>query len=81
MDDTNTLCANMTSNDSWTATLARWSSDSEDLPLPIPLNVQTELGLTENSIITAAFVNGKLAISEIGTKISLRDIETKVKDC
>ena len=81
MLDTNELQVDKAPNDSWTATLARWSTDSEDLALPIPLDVQTELGLTENSIITAAFVDGRLVISQIDIKISLRDTETKVKDC
>jgi hypothetical protein len=81
MVDSNALKADKASNDSWTATLQRWSGESEDLALPIPLDVQIELGLTENSIITAAFVDGQLVISEIDTKISLRDIETPAKDC
>ena len=81
MIDSNMLQADKASNDSWTATLARWSGESDDLALPIPLNIQTELGLTENSIITAAFIEGQLVISEINTKISLRDIETPAKDC
>ena len=76
MVDSNELQVNKVSKDSWTATLQRWSRESEDLALPIPLDVQIELGLTENSIITAAFVDGQLVISEIDTKISLRDIET-----
>ena len=76
MVDSNALQVDKPSNDSWTATLESWSSESEDLALPIPLNIQTELGLTENSIITAAFIEGQLVISKIDTKISLRDIET-----
>jgi hypothetical protein len=81
MADSNALQADKASNDSWTATLERWSGESEDLALPIPLDVQRELGLTEDSIITAAFIEGQLVISERDTKISLRAIETQAKDC
>ena len=80
MIDPNAPQVGNASNSAWTATLQRWSGESEDLALPIPLNVQLEMGLTEKSIITAAFVDGQLAISEIGTKISFSDIETKAKD-
>ena len=69
------------SNDSWAATLQRWSGESEDLALPIPLDVQIKLGLTENSIITASFIEDQLVMSEVDNKISLRDVETQAKDC
>ena len=65
--------ANEASTESWTATLQRWSVESEDLALPIPLDIQQNLGLNENSIITVAFVEGQLVISEVSTKESLHD--------
>ena len=80
MIDPNAPQVDNASDNAWTATLQRWSGESEDLALPIPINVQLEMGLTENSMITAAFVDGQLVISEIGAKLSACDFKTNAKD-
>ena len=40
---------------------------------PTDVDIQQNLGLNENSIITAAFVEGQLVISEVSAKESLHD--------
>ena len=61
---------------SWTATAERWNDESGEFALPIPLDIQQKLGLNENSILTATFVDGRIVISEVRTKISLHDNDT-----
>ena len=74
MGNTNKLLvAEVAATESWTATAQLWGDGSEDLALPIPLNIQRKLGLNENSVVTAAFIDGQLVISEVSTKESLHD--------
>jgi antitoxin component of MazEF toxin-antitoxin module len=49
----------------WTATLQRWGDGSDDLALPIPLEVQRQLGLTENSVVNVEIVDERLVVSHI----------------
>jgi hypothetical protein len=49
----------------WTATLQRWGDGSDDFALPIPLEVQRQLGLTENSVLNVEVVGGRLFVSHI----------------
>ena len=51
----------------WTATLQRWGDGSEDFALPIPLEVQRQLGLTENSVVNVEIVDERLVVSHIRT--------------
>lgn len=53
--------------ESWTATLQRWGDGSEDFALSIPLEVQLQLGLTENSVVNVEIVDERLVMSPVQT--------------
>jgi antitoxin component of MazEF toxin-antitoxin module len=57
----------------WTATLQRWGDGSDDFALPIPLEVQRQLRLTENSVVNVEIVDGHLVISPIPTPQPSKD--------
>ena len=57
----------------WTATLQLWGDGSDDFALPIPLEVQQQLNLTENAVLNVEIVDERLVVSHIKTTESSND--------